>query len=149
MDEATWNVLHDGRLIAAEGAVPGDVTLAVEVAYLCGHLPTAAGYLLVMLAGCDWCEYRTHDKPPAAGPAAVAALGLTILTAGADGETVSVECADGSYGGQVLLRYAAAEVRTAEGRPLSQPELESAAGRYWAMWERRHAGPGAGAGSGE
>jgi len=38
MDVATWNVLHDGRVIAAEGSVPGDLMLSVEIAYLCGHL---------------------------------------------------------------------------------------------------------------
>ena len=151
MDVATWNVLHDGRVIAAEGIVPGELILSVEIAYLCGHLPTQAEHLVVTLAGCERCEYQPYEQPSVTEPSAVAALGLEILSADLASGCVSVECGDGGYGGyggQLLLRYASAHLQTAEGRPLSQSEVESASERYWTLWQKRHAEPGAAADGG-
>jgi hypothetical protein len=143
MDVDTWNVLHDGRVIAAGGSVPGDLRLSVEIAYLCLHLPTKAEHLVVTLVDCEQFEYRPYQQPALAEPSAVADLGLELLTAGAglDGGCIIIECADGWYGGQLLLRYTAAHLHTAEGHPLSQSEVESAAARYWSMWQQKHAEP--------
>src|ERR1700677_5009596 len=76
MDVATWNVLHDGRVIAADRSVPGDLRLSVEIAYLCHHLPTKAEHLVVTLVGCERFQYRPYGQPPLAEPSAIAALGL-------------------------------------------------------------------------
>ena len=143
IDAAIWNVLHDGEVIAAEGSVPGDLRLSVGIAYLCGHLPTGAGHVVVTLAGCDRFEYRPYEQPPVSDPSAVAAVGLQLLSAEVADGAVCVECADGGYGGQLVMRYASARASTAEGRPLSQSELESAAERYWSLWQQRHAEPSA------
>ena len=111
MDVAVWNVLHDGVMVAAEGSLPGDLRLSIDIAYLCGHLPTAAGHVVVTLAECERFEYQPYREPPVSDPAAVAAIGLGLLTAvTADGE-VSVECSDGGYGGRLVARYAAAPRR--------------------------------------
>jgi hypothetical protein len=140
MNLATWNVLHDGRVIAAEGSVPGDLRLSIEIAYLCHHLPTKAEHLIVTLVGCDRFEYQPYEQAPLAEPSAIAALGLELLTAGAglDSGCINIECADGGYGGRLLLRYASAHLHTAEGDPLSQSELESASERYWSLRQQRH-----------
>ena len=132
MDVATWNVLHDGRVIAAEGSVPGDLRLSVEIAYLCHHLPTKAEHLVVTLVGCERFEYQPYEQAPQAEPSAIAALGLELLTAGAglDDGCINIECADGGYGGQLFLRYVAAHLHTTEGQPLSQSDMESASERY-------------------
>ena len=150
MDVATWNVLHDGRVVAAEGAVPGELRLSVEIAYLCRHLPTQIEHLIVTLGGCERFEYQPYEGPRLAEPSDVAALGLELLTAGQglDGGCVSIECADGGYGGQLVLRYASAHLHTAEGGPLSQSEVESASEHYWSLWQQRHAEPGAAADGG-
>jgi hypothetical protein len=136
MDVATWNVLHDGRVIAAAGTIPGDVRLSVKIAYLCRYLPTQAEHLVVTLSGCERLEYQPYEQPPVADPSAIAALGLDLLSAELTGGFVTVECADGGYGGQLVLRYAAAGLSTSEGRPLSQSEMESAAERYWSEWQQ-------------
>jgi hypothetical protein len=81
MDVATWNVLHDGRVIAATGTIPGDVRLSIEIAYLCRHLPTEAEHLVVTMVGCERFEYQPYEQPPVADPSAVAALGLELLSA--------------------------------------------------------------------
>ena len=139
MDTGFWDVLHDGKVVAASGAVPGDLRLSIRIAYLCGHLPTGADHVSVTLAACERLEYRPYQEPPVPGPAAIASLGLVLLSAELVNGSVSVECADGGYGGQLLLRYSSAHAATAEGRPLSQPDLESAAARYWSRRRQRHA----------
>lgn len=134
MDPDLWNVLHDGELTAAERAAGGGVRLSVEIAYLRDHLPTAARHLVVTLAGCDSFAYHPYDCEPVVDPAA-AGLRPTLLSALVVHGEVCVECADGGAGGQLRLRYASAGVATAEGRPLSQAELEAAAQEYWTRWE--------------
>ena len=138
MDVATWNVLHDGRIVLADGIVPGDIWLSVEIAYLCGHLQTSATCLFVDLRGCVLFEYRPYNAAPVVDPRAVASLQLEILSAGLNSDFLSVECADGSYGGQLHVQYKVAETRTGEGQLLSQAVLESAAEEYWAEWSERN-----------
>ncbi len=147
MDVAVWNVLHDGEVVAAEGTVPGDLRLSVGIAYLCGHLPTQSEQLFVTLAGCERFEFRPYEQPTVSEPSAVAALGLELLSAEVADGSIRVECADGGYGGYLLTRYSSSSVATAEGQPLSQAALESAAERYWSLWQQRHAVPGTSPGS--
>ena len=146
MDEATWNVLHDGRVVRADGVVPGELRLSVEIAYLCGHLPTEAEHVTVTLAGCERFEYQSYQEPPVFEPSAVAALGLELLSAGPAEAGLNIECADGRSGGRLLFRYKYASMATAEGRP--QSELESASEGYWTLWQQRHAARGAAADGG-
>src|SRR5262245_33440789 len=118
MNVATWNALHDGRLIAAEGTVPGDLRLSVAITYLCGHLPTHSEHLTITLVECQRFEYEPHEGPAVVDPMVVSALGLELLSAELSNDRINVECADGSYGGQLVLQYESAEVATAEGRTL-------------------------------
>jgi hypothetical protein len=136
MDVATWNVLHDGRLTAANGSVPGDLTLTVEIAYLRRHLPSRSRDLSLALLGCERFEYLPYEAPALTEPSAIAALGLELLRAESSDDGLSVECADGSYGGKLLVRYENAVFITAEGRTLSQSDLEAASERYWMLWEQ-------------
>ena len=139
MNVDIWNVLHDGELVAADGSVPGDLRLSVSIPYLCFHLPTEASHVFVTLNECDRFEYQPYQDPRLSDPSAVAAARLQVLSAEVANGEVLVGCADGGYGGHLALRYSSASVATAEGRPLSQSELESAAERYWTQWERMHA----------
>ncbi len=148
MDVATWNVLHDGRVIAADGAVPGDLWLFVEISYLCHYLPTQAEHLVLTLAGCERLEYQPYEQRPVIGPSAIAALGLELLSAELSGGAINIECADGGYGGQLVMQYKSANLSTAEGQSLSQSKVEAAAERYWSLSQQRHAEPGAAADGG-
>jgi hypothetical protein len=113
MNVATWNVLHDGRLTTAKGSVPGDLTLTVEIAYLRRHLPSRSRDLSLVLLGCERFEYQPYEEPALTEPSAIAALHLELLRADSNGNNLSVECADGSYGGKLLLRYENAVFTTA------------------------------------
>ena len=144
MDVAIWNMLHDGEVIAAEGTVPGELRLSVGISYLCAHLPTRAGSVVVTLIGCERFEFRPYEQSPVTDPHALATLGLQLLSAELVDGSIHVHCADSSYGGSLFTRYSSASVATEEGRALSQAALESASDRYWTLWEQGHAEPGPG-----
>src|SRR5439155_835544 len=137
MTAATWNVLHDGRITSAAGVLPGNLRLIVHIGYLCDLLPTNGKQLVIDLQNCESIAYQSFDGSSVIDPCEVAALGLEILNASTDGQSMVVECADGSYGGQLYVRYSEAEVATLEGQSLTQADLESAADQYWEAWSRR------------
>jgi hypothetical protein len=139
MDEAIWNVLHDAEVVAADGAVPGDLRLSLDIAYLCGHLPTQAKHVVVVLGGCERFEYRPFVGPPVSDPAEVAALGLEVLSAGIADGVVRVQVSNRSGGGELDVRYQSVRITTAEGQSLAQTDLESAADAYWSLWEQKNA----------
>ena len=138
MDVATWNVLHDGRVISIEGKVPGDLRLSIEIEYLCGSLATRSGHMVVKLVGCERFEYLPYQEPPVTVLSEIVSLTLGLLTAKLVAGCLSIQCSGRGYGGQLLLRYDVAHTATAEGVALTQAELESAADRYWSDWQQRH-----------
>jgi len=137
MDVATWNVLHDGRIIDVKGELPGDLTLSVEIAYLCRGLNTTAEHLVLEIKDCRRFEYRPYE--PATAPAArpQAAIGVEILSAGIAMGQLSIACADGGAGGELLVDYDGAYVFTSEGELQAQAILERASDAYWEDWEKR------------
>lgn len=138
MDVTIWNVLHDGKIAAADGVVPGDLRLSIEIAYLCEYLSTQGIHLVVTLVGCKRFDFQPYHEPLVSGPSAVAALGLELLDAEWLGEFVRIQCADGGYGGQLLLQYRSAQPATIEGRLLLLSEIESAAEQYWFRWQQKN-----------
>lgn len=138
MNEATWNVLHDGSIDAIEGELPGELKLSVGIAYLCAYLPTQSEHVVVTLAGCEQFEYRPYEDPPVKDLAAIAALSLEIHSADPMGKNLNITCRDDSYGGALVVRYDEARISTAEGQPLMQSEVEEAAERYWSNWKRKN-----------
>jgi hypothetical protein len=137
MDVATWNVLHDGQIIDIKGELPGDLTLTIEVAYLCRRLRTAAEHLALALKDCRQFEYCPYERDATYVSHLQAAIGLEILSAATAMGQLSIECADGGAGGQLLVDYGLAYVFTAEGELQSQPVLERASDEYWDDWEKR------------
>ncbi len=132
MNPDTWNVLHDGRVVAARR--DGDcIILIVRIEYLCGELPTAGDTLTLTLHGCDRFRWAGYDEPPTDDPARMPDR-AEIIGAVAQGDGLGV---DGCYG-ELAVRYTSATVATAEGQMLAQAELEAAAGRYWRKWAERN-----------
>jgi hypothetical protein len=138
MNEDLWSLLHDGRLIAFNGSSPGDVTLSVEIPYLCRYLPTTADTLNLTLTGCSQLEYQPFEASRVWELSAIAELCLEVLSAKIRDNTMCVYCSDGGYGGTLFIQYYSARVKTAEGRLLSSTELLSASDRYWTDWRTKH-----------
>lgn len=127
-----WNTLHDGHIVAVHGGVPGTVRLEIAIAYVCAELPTSSSSLLLELAGCTVFRYEPFVGALVEEFELIPECKPVILSAVLDGELVVVECAGLEYGGRLRLGNAQCLVPTAEGKPLSRQELESAADRYWA-----------------
>lgn len=136
MDPDTWNVLHDGRIIAAQGQIPGSLQLSIEIDYLCNYLPTQANYLIVNLSGCKRFDYQSHDGQFTQDPSLVAAMGITILSADAAPDHLNIACLGPTASGELLLQYDTAQVTSAEGQTFSQSAIESAAETYWTNWQQ-------------
>ena len=133
MDYAVWNTLHDGSIESVGGSIPGDVGVCVRIPYLCEKLPTAAGHVIVRLGDCREFRYRPFGQDPVSDLSAIAVAGIQILSAEQVGGAVSVEC----VGGVLTLVYDRATIALAEGRVISQAELEAAAERYWREGEEK------------
>jgi hypothetical protein len=138
MDAVLWNLLHDGRIVSAEATAPGVLRLLVDIGYLCELLPTGGEQLVVELHGCDRFEYCPFEGTAVTVPRDVAAIGLEILRAAVESDAMVIECADGSYGGQLRAKYVAAQVLSLEGAPVSLTDLDAASVEYWEAWSRRH-----------
>lgn len=131
VDYAVWNILHDGSIESISGSVPGDVHVRVGIAYLCTQLPTAAAHVMVHLRGCRRFEYHPFEGAVLTNLSAIAAADVEVLSAEEEDGAISVVC----VGGFLKLVYERVELGLAEGRPISQAELEAAADRYWTEWE--------------
>jgi hypothetical protein len=134
LEFAFWNTLHDGGIDAIRGSVPGDLTLTVGIEYLCDLLPTPEASIQVDLLGCTTLAFTPYDERPIVDPQAIAALELEILSAGPGDGTIEVCCVSGT----LTAVYRAVEMRTAEGNPITQSELEAVAHRYWSEWKARN-----------
>lgn len=134
MDVATWNVLHDGRIIDIKGELPGDLTVSIEVAYLCRRLRTTAEHLVLELKDCRQFEYRPYERDTTHVSHLQAVIGLEILSAETAMGQLSIACADGGAGGQLFVDYGVAFVFTSEGELQSQASLERTSDEYWEDW---------------
>jgi hypothetical protein len=133
-----WGALHDGTIEAVHGAVPGDVTLKVDLECVLEHLPTKASYLLVCLQECSLFRFRSFkdESRSTADLRKIAAEQLEILSASNADGCVSVLCESG----ELLAAYVAVELALAEGTRISLEDLNEAAQRSVDQWARRNRG---------
>ncbi len=118
-----WDIIHDGRIDAISGSVPGDVTLTVGIDYLCSHLATSADTLLASLLGCTLLAYTPYGEAPITDFLQIPAQYVVVLSAVVQPGRVSVCCVRGTLD----VAYSSIEVKTLEGTMVSQEQLETAA----------------------
>ena len=135
MNYDVWNILHDGRIKAAAGHVPGDVTFKIEIAYLCGKLPTSSTHLHVRLCHCTRLCFKPWDGDPCTDVAEFGSRNVWILQADQEGDHIRIDFNEG----HLEIVYDSAEIYLAEGTPISQPDLEDATRRYWTEWSEKNA----------
>lgn len=131
---ALWNLLHDGVIVGLQGAVPGDVTVEVEIAYLRSIFPEQGDRLRVLLASCSRLELHKTDGNSSAvtDRATIVAGELEILSAEQRDETVAVLVAQGgSNFAWLILQYESAQVSVESGRAVPLEEVAEASRRYW------------------
>ena len=133
MNYAVWNTLHDGSIESVVGSVPGEVTVSIDISYLCEKLPTSSTKLEVRLLGCLAFEYEPFDGNRICELGEIGAQDIEILSARREGDVVSIICRNG----RLKLRYEDAEIRLLEGTVVTQANLEAAATLYWKEWSSR------------
>jgi hypothetical protein len=136
LDYGVWNTLHDGTVTGVDGGTGGDVTLRVDIAYLCEKLPTESRELDVVLHHCTHLKYIPFEGGVGLGPAELEACDLEILSGALEGGLVCVTCVKGF----LWLGYESVSVRLMEGKVVSGESLLGAAREYWEQWRLKNGG---------
>lgn len=128
-----WNLLHDGSVVAFSGDCPGNVSVKVEIEYLCEVLATGSKFLLIHLQDCSDIAYSPFTSPDMV--LSLESLGdcdLEILSAKDEYSHISVACTEGV----IRLNYVDASCTLDNGAPISFFTLSQACKKYWSTWEQ-------------
>ena len=129
-----WNNLHDGSIVAFEGICPGEMSLKVEIEYLCEVISKGSAFLWVRLHGCSELSFVPYGSSnPITEPADLSAIEPEVLNATDEDDHVTVCC----QSGLLRLSYDAASLELDDGTLLTSSALVDAGERYWSDWEQR------------
>lgn len=123
-----WSVLYDGSIVAFIGECPGDISVKVEIEYLCELLATGSKFLWVHLRSCSDAVYSPFES--SASVMHIVHLGdcdLEILSAKEEGNHISVCCTEGI----LRLDYLDATCELDTGIPVPVAMLSQACKKYW------------------
>jgi hypothetical protein len=129
-----WNVLHDGRILAASGEVPGTVRLNVSINYLRERFTDPGKFIQVTLTGCTRFAYKPFDEQAfTTGLAAIADFEPEVLSAELQDGLCKVDCACG------WLEVAAVDgsLSIDNGLAITLQELIDVADAYWKEFSER------------
>ena len=127
-----WNVLHDGSIVAFTGDCPGDISVKVEIEYLCEVLATGSKFLWVHLRSCRDVAYIPFEC--SASVMQLVHLGdcdLEILSAKDEVNYISVCCTQGV----LRLNYVDATCELDTNVPISFATLSQTYKKYWDDWD--------------
>lgn len=129
-----WNLLHDGSIIAFSGDYPGNISLKVEIEYICEGLTPKSKFLWVHLRGCSDLTYTSFECPDVViGLDQLEDFDLEILSAKDNEDYVSVCCTDGI----LRLKYEDVTCELDNGVLVTFSTLLRAYRKYWDNWEQR------------
>ncbi|ESA35554.1 hypothetical protein N836_11185 [Leptolyngbya sp. Heron Island J] len=130
-----WNLLHDGNIVAFSGVCPGDISVKVEIEYLCELLTPGSKFLLIHLRDCSDITYSPFKRSDTV--IKLESLGecdLEILNAKNEYNYISVCCTEGI----IRLSYMDAHYELDNGVPISFTTLSQACKKYWKDWEQHN-----------
>ena len=129
-----WNLLHDGRLVACTGECPGNISMKVEIEYLCEILATESKFLWVHLRSCSDVAYNPFKRSASVmHPMLLGDCDLEILSAKDEENHISVCCTEGI----LRLNYVDATCELDTGASITFATLSQAYKKYWDDWDRR------------
>ncbi|WP_157499812.1 hypothetical protein [Lysobacter sp. Root983] len=129
MDPMLWNLFHDGVLTRAEGAVPGEVRLFIDIPYLRAKFPGKGAGFDVVLSECSKLSLVMRGGSVIA-LADIRYIKPEILSA-EPGPPLKIFC----EGGTLTLQYRSVELFVDSGAPITLQELDAASEAYWTEWE--------------
>lgn len=136
MNLELWNLLHDGRIMRIDGAIPGDLSLHVSIGYLRTCFPGQGTGFIVHLAGCSQFAFTPYDEAAITDLADIAALSPWIVSCDPEAP-LEVHCAEG----MLALRYDDATLSLDSGEAITLAQLDAAATAYWDAWSARRQRP--------
>ncbi len=123
-----WNLLHDGSIVAFEGECPGNISVKVEIEYLCEVLAVGSTFLWVHLHGCSTIAYIPfNDSTPITDLTQLRDCDLEILSAKNEEGHISVCCTDCI----LHLNYVDATCELDNGASVTFATLFQACKQYW------------------
>jgi hypothetical protein len=128
-----WGVFHDGTITNAEGAVPGDVRLFIEIPYLRKMFPGEGEGFFVHLKGCSSIAFRPYDRPSVETLDGIVKAEPEILDVESTAPVI-LGCTDGT----LSMSYQSASVSLNTGEDVGYPQLLKACEDYWNAWEETH-----------
>ncbi|WP_017298022.1 hypothetical protein [Nodosilinea nodulosa] len=129
-----WNVLHDGSIVAFRGEHPGNLSVKVEIRYLCEALATGSKFLWVHLLGCTDVAYTPFENSNLVVDFKSLGNGeLEILSAKGEDSHISICCTEGI----LRLSYVDATCELDNGVPVTFATLSEVRKKYWDDWEQR------------
>lgn len=128
-----WNLLHDGSIVAFSGECPGDISVKVEVEYLCDVLASGSKFLWVHLHSCSNAAFIPFENSELSKDLTqLRDCDLEILSAKDEECHISVCCTNGI----LYLNYVDAACELDNGVLVTYTNLSLACKKYWNDWER-------------
>ena len=122
-----WNYLHDGMIVAVSGTLPSDISLKVEIQYLCDILSSGSSWLWIYLHGCQKFEYiQFEDDRVIKDIHLLDNLELEILSATKEND-IQVCCVSGI----LKMQYIDASYKLSDGTEVTLKAITEAAKKYW------------------
>ena len=144
MNEAIWNLLHDGLIVNIEGEIPGDIILTVEIKYLRKMFSDDGENIIVKLYGCDFFQYRKDvGEIIIKGLDSINENQVEILSGDLKDGEFTIFCQHMMYereksgSGQLKLRYKDFSIFLDNGKQVLLDELDQKAEQYWDNFEKR------------
>jgi hypothetical protein len=131
---AIWNVLHDGRIVAASGEVPGTVRVNVSIDYLRERFTDLGKVIEVTLTGCTRFAYKPFEEQEfTTGLSAIADFKPEVSSAELQDGLCKIDCVSG------WLEVAAVDgsLSLDSGRAITLQELIDVANAYWKEFGER------------
>lgn len=125
---ALWNILHDGSINQIRGSVPGELTIQVDIQYLCEELAAERDEIVIHLANCRrfamnvWAEKQWTEHLQE-----IAALDPEIL--GTDSDDVPVQLI--TTLGELIMDFDSFSITINNGVTLTFEQLSQACENYW------------------
>ena len=123
-----WNFLHDGCIIGFSGQCPGEISLKVEIEYLCKALDSDSKFLRLNLHSCSSLLYAPFTSSDVVKDLVqLEKLELEILNAKETGKDTVICCTEGI----LSVNYLDVTCTLNNGVLVSLSTLFQASKKYW------------------
>ena len=126
-----WNFLHDGCIVGLSGQCPGEVSLKVEIEYICKVLDSDSKFLWLNLHSCSSLFYAPFNNSDVVTDLVqLEKLELEILKAKETGKDTVICCTEGI----LSVNYLDVTCTLNNGVLVSLSTLFQASKKYWDDW---------------